>query len=193
MQRFKVVSSLLQWITIFILAANFIFIILDLTDDIQEHMRLIHILPELLTAISTLALIAILFIKLRASNLESTKLRQKIDQLESEATTWRQKTSRMSEGLSKAIDEQLESWSLSAAEKEVALLLLKGLSNKLISEIRNTSEQTVKQQSSSIYRKSNLNSRAELSAFFLEDLLMPRNIEIHQPLVSAVGSNLDWA
>jgi hypothetical protein len=37
---------------------------------------------------------------------------------------------------------------------------------------RNTSEKTVRQQASAIYQKSNLSSRSELSAFFLEDLLV---------------------
>ncbi len=52
-------------------------------------------------------------------------------------------------------------------------MLLKGLSHKEISEIRSTSETTIRQQALAVYRKSGLRSRAELSAFFLEDLLLP--------------------
>ena len=39
--------------------------------------------------------------------------------------------------------------------------------------MRETSERTVRQQSLAVYRKAGLTGRAELSAFFLEDLLAP--------------------
>ena len=75
--------------------------------------------------------------------------------------------------MGEAIDHQFTRWSLSPAEREVGLLLLKGLSHKEIAEIRSTSETTIRQQALAIYRKSGLHSRTELSAFFLEDLLLP--------------------
>jgi hypothetical protein len=52
-------------------------------------------------------------------------------------------------------------------------LLLKGLTHKEIAEARSTTETTIRQQALALYRKSGLRSRAELSAFFLEDLLRP--------------------
>ncbi len=76
-------------------------------------------------------------------------------------------------GLAAAIDRQFERWSLSSAEAEVALLLLKGLPTKQIAEVRETSERTVRQQALAVYRKAGLGGRAELAAFFLEDLLLP--------------------
>ena len=76
-------------------------------------------------------------------------------------------------GLSAAIDAQFERWGLTAAEREVALLLLKGLSHKEIAVVREASVLTVRQQARSVYAKANLSGRAALSAFFLEDLLLP--------------------
>lgn len=76
-------------------------------------------------------------------------------------------------GLGAAIDRQFERWGLSAAEREVALLLLKGLSHKEVAAARATSERTVRQQALAVYRKAGLSGRAELAAFFLEDLLLP--------------------
>ena len=55
----------------------------------------------------------------------------------------------------------------------MALLLLKGLSNKEIAAVRAASERTVREQARSIYSKAGLTGRAALSAFFLEDLLAP--------------------
>lgn len=76
-------------------------------------------------------------------------------------------------GLAHAIDEQLDAWGLTPAEKEVAFLLLKGFSFKEIAPVRGTSERTVRQQGLAVYAKSGLAGRAELAAFFLEDLLVP--------------------
>ena len=75
--------------------------------------------------------------------------------------------------LGAAIDQQLERWGLTAAEKEVALLLLKGLSHKEIATARDVAESTVRQQARALYRKAGLGGRHDLAAFFLEDLLGP--------------------
>lgn len=91
-----------------------------------------------------------------------------------QAEAWRTESRRYVEGLSQSIDRQLDHWQLSAAEKEVAFLLLKGLSLKEIAIARGTSEKTARVQSSAVYTKSGLAGRSELSAFFLEDLLPPR-------------------
>ncbi len=60
------------------------------------------------------------------------------------------------------------------SERDVALLMLKGLSHREIAIARDTSERTIRQQAQAIYAKANLSGRAALSAFFLEDLLLPR-------------------
>lgn len=71
----------------------------------------------------------------------------------------------------KVIQWQFSDWGLSPSEQEVALLMLKGLSIKDISNARNTHEKTVRKQASAIYEKSGLSGRHELSAWFFEDLL----------------------
>ena len=69
------------------------------------------------------------------------------------------------------IQWQFTEWALSPSEKEVALLLLKGLSIKEVSQARSTQDKTVRKQASAIYEKSGLGGRHELSAWFFEDLL----------------------
>ena len=66
---------------------------------------------------------------------------------------------------------QLGRWELTAAEKEVAILVLKGLSHKEVADVRKTSERTARKQARAVYKKAGLDGRAALSAFFLEDLL----------------------
>jgi DNA-binding NarL/FixJ family response regulator len=84
---------------------------------------------------------------------------------------WKAKTHASAQEIRQLIDKQFLLWHLSHSEKDVALLLIKGLSMKEIAEIRNTQEKTVRQQATTIYKKSELSGRQELAAFFLEDIL----------------------
>lgn len=84
---------------------------------------------------------------------------------------WKQKTHASAQEIRELIDKQFALWQLSHSEKDVALLLIKGLSMKEIASIRNTHEKTVRQQATALYKKSNLSGRQELAAFFLEDIL----------------------
>ncbi len=90
-----------------------------------------------------------------------------------DSESWRRKASKLLQGLGKVIEEQCAEWQLSPAEQEVTFLLLKGLSLKEIASLRETAERTVRQQASTVYAKAGVAGRAELSAFFLEDLLLP--------------------
>ncbi len=111
----------------------------------------------------------------RAKTLENSQLRDLVHSTDLDLTLWKSKASRLLEGLGSQIDEQLNLWGLTTAEKEVAILLIKGVSLKEIAEFRSRSEKTVRQQASNVYAKANLDNRASLSAFFLEDLLLPTN------------------
>src|SRR5689334_1949823 len=73
-------------------------------------------------------------------------------------------------GLGEAMDRQFDAWSLTPAEKETALFLLKGYSHKEAARLTQRSERTVRQHAVSVYRKSGLGGRAELAAFFFEDM-----------------------
>ena len=93
--------------------------------------------------------------------------------LKQEAEKWKKESSVFIRGLSQLIDTQFDEWKFSPAEKDVALLLIKGLSLKEIADTRQTSEKTVRAQSLAVYGKAAVKGRNELAAFFLEDLLAP--------------------
>ena len=90
-----------------------------------------------------------------------------------ERDAWRTRAEKLLRGLGEEIDRQLREWELTPAERETALLLLKGYGHKEIATFQEKSERTVRQHAVAVYRKSALSGRAELSAFFLEDLLLP--------------------
>ncbi len=104
-----------------------------------------------------------------------------------EADRWRKETRELLSGLGAAIEAQFKRWSLTGAEREVALLLLKGLALKEVAAARGVSERTVRQQALGVYRKAELGGRAELSAFFLEDLLAPRSAPADHDLAAPEG------
>lgn len=157
-----------------ILVAVFLMVGIDLFNDAQEGVVFWHVILE--GSIGLLALFGIFFI-LRHSILMKKSLIKTTSEFTAyklEAEKWRSNYKKYLDGLSSAIDEQLNSWGLTNAEKEVAFLLLKGFSSKEIAETRNTTEKTARVQSMSIYAKSGVSNRSELSAFFLEDLLVPQ-------------------
>jgi DNA-binding CsgD family transcriptional regulator len=68
------------------------------------------------------------------------------------------------------MDQQFQAWGMTAAEREVGLLILKGLSHKEIAALRATTDATVRQQAQAIYRKAGLPGKTAFSAYFLDDL-----------------------
>jgi DNA-binding CsgD family transcriptional regulator len=98
-----------------------------------------------------------------------------------EAEHWKRENHELLNGLGAAIERQFLRWNLSSAEADVGLLLLKGLGHKEIAALRRTSERTVREQARSLYRKAGISGRSALSAFFLEDLLLPGAINGEPP------------
>jgi len=158
--------------------------IVDLAGDLRQGTTLAHVLVEGTIAIVGLSGIVWAGARFRELSAQAAALHERAEDLEQrlgasreEGERWRNQAADLIAGLSTAIDRQLEYWQLSQVEKQVALLLLKGLSHKEIAEIRKVSEATVRQQAGAIYRKAGLTGRRDLAAFFLEDLLGPRPSE----------------
>lgn len=92
---------------------------------------------------------------------------------EAERDRWRRTAEEALAGLSRAIDQQFDEWQLTRAEREVALLILKGEGHKQAAAKLGRSERTVRQHAVEVYRKAGLQGRAELAAFFLNGLILP--------------------
>lgn len=92
---------------------------------------------------------------------------------QAEGNGWRSKVRSHLAGLKAGMDRQFQEWGMTPAEREVGLLILKGLSHKEIAALRATTEATVRQQAQAIYRKASLPGKTAFSAYFLEDLFAP--------------------
>ncbi|HEY0646635.1 tripartite tricarboxylate transporter substrate-binding protein [Phenylobacterium sp.] len=69
------------------------------------------------------------------------------------------------------INREFDSWKLSAAERDVAWFMLKGLPMKEIARLRGTSERTVRQQAQAIYGKAGLEGRSDLAGHVLHECM----------------------
>jgi DNA-binding NarL/FixJ family response regulator len=103
----------------------------------------------------------------------AAELAETLEGVSSDAEALSAKLDDALQGRARQIEADFDEWGLSAAEKEIALFLLKGLRLQEIADLRHTSERTVRQQAQAIYRKAGLDGRIELSAHFVEDLMKP--------------------
>ena len=124
---------------------------------------LVDIVPIVLVSVGV-----VLLIRVSAQQREQTlTVVRDLEVARLQGQRWRAEARTFLKGLGDAIDEQFKLWNLTEAEKEVALLLLKGLSLKEIAQVRSTSERTIRAQARTLYAKAGLSGRAALSAFFL--------------------------
>jgi DNA-binding NarL/FixJ family response regulator len=149
--------------------------VVDIYNDYYEGVALWHIILEIVIALS--ALLGAFYLIQNTFQLKKSLAEEKNvnSELSKEAQKWKTVSQTYVKGLSVEIEKQLSEWNLTTAEKEIAFLLLKGYSIKEIASLRSTSTKTVRTQTNAIYSKSGLHGRSDLSAFFLEDLLMPRS------------------
>ena len=77
--------------------------------------------------------------------------------------------------LADIIEDFFEDWGLTAAERDVAIMILKGLDNDTIAKVRKTAAGTVRAQATSLYAKSRTDGRAQFISLFIEELLAGNN------------------
>ncbi len=163
----------LVWPAALFLVITF-FVGADMAADVLSGMSASHLVVETIAFAMGLAGVLGTAFQLRTALREARALRRDLEGTRADLARWRAEAQSLLSGLGAAIDQQFQRWGLTSAECEVALLILKGLSYKEVAEARSTSERTVRHQALAIYRKAGLAGRAEMAAFFLEDLLLPR-------------------
>lgn len=77
-------------------------------------------------------------------------------------------------------------WGLTSAERDVALLVIKGLDNDAIAATRGVAVGTVRSQTARIYAKAEVSGRAQLLSIFIEELLA-------EPLVPGISQRATLA
>jgi DNA-binding CsgD family transcriptional regulator len=145
----------------------------DLVLDQPSTLWSFHVLFELGMLIVSLGAVVFLWVGWQGAGRTLEQTRSALEARGTERDAWRRRAEKFLSGLGVEIDRQFREWGLTPVERETALLLLKGYGHKEIAALQEKSERTVRQHSVVVYRKSGLAGRAQLSAFFLEDLLLP--------------------
>lgn len=125
-----------------------------------------------LVAVVALALGAVLFLR------EALNLSRRNSRVERELSV-------ASGAFQQVMAQNFTEWGLTPAERDVALLSIKGVSIAEIARLRDTREGTIKAQSTAIYRKVGVSSRAELIAVMVEELIA--GVQDTDPEVARAG------
>ena len=143
----------------------------DVLTDLKLGIPAWHIFEEaMIVCISGIVGILLIFdIRKRTHEMHELKAKLDITDIKLKDITDEMATARKK--YSQVIHDQFELWQLTKSEQEIAMLLLKGLSFKEMSTVRETKEKTVRQQASTIYSKACVEGRHDFAAWFLEDFI----------------------
>lgn len=147
--------------------------VLDLVMDQPQDWLSFHVVFELLMVAGGLTLITMFWLGWWRAERDALRLQRSLEQQRAERGAWLESSRQALAGFGEAIDRQFTAWRLTPTEREVALLLLKGRSHKAIAAATGRSPATVRQHATSVYQKASLAGRAELAAFFLEEVALP--------------------
>jgi DNA-binding CsgD family transcriptional regulator len=163
----------LRWLLALALGSIIVGGTLDLVMDNPATWLSFHVIFETTMIAGALLMATTLWLGWWRAEQSAEQLRLSLVAGRKERDEWRHNAQLALIGLGEAINRQFESWGLTPAEREVALLLLKGYSHKQIARATSRNERTARQHASAAYQKAGLAGRAELAAFFLEDLILP--------------------
>mgnify|MGYP001805147639 CR=1 FL=1 len=105
-----------------------------------------------------------LFVGLAFTGYELWLLQRRHDELDDQIKV-------ASGAFSDVLESRFTGWSLTGAEREVAILAIKGFSISEIADLRDTKQGTIKAQCASVYRKADVGGRLQLLSLFLDELI----------------------
>lgn len=158
-------SSALRYVTL-ILVVSVVFFVFDVASDVYERiiassapslLDLTHLFFEVFSAGALILAIRVLVHQLRWLQERNTQQSESLRFLRGEMDSY--------------VHGKFDEWSLTSAERDIAMYMLKGLSIAEIAAARSTAEGTVKAQTSNIFRKTNVASRMELMSLFMDEFL----------------------
>ncbi|MCL6285695.1 LuxR C-terminal-related transcriptional regulator [Ruegeria sp. 2012CJ41-6] len=156
----RISQSSLLWLLLVVQGACATFFLADAVMDWTGHdalgFRHLHRF-EMFLALALIGGLAATIALIRAQGARARQMRRQIDVA--------------SGAFAEVITRQFDEWRLSAAERDVAMLSIKGLSVAEIAALRQTKEGTIKAQSAAVYKKAGVSGRLQLLSYFVEELL----------------------
>lgn len=164
----------IRWNEIFFIVLLTITAVMNIADfigDYQDGSPAWHLVHEAFVVAASIGGISYLLWVMIQRRQEMDRVKLQLKQANRNLSESNEKLRDVSRQYREVIDQQFKTWSLTPTEKEVAMLLLKGLSFEEVAGVRDSKEKTVRQHATAIYRKSGLSGRHELAAWFFEDFL----------------------
>jgi DNA-binding CsgD family transcriptional regulator len=162
--------------------------IVDLVLDAPQRWLSFHVLFEVGLVSVSLGMIVYFARGWLTAERRLAGTRKALEDRRMERDHWQEQARGALDSFSAAIDRQFSAWKLTPAEREVAVLLLKGASLKRIASTTGRSERTVRQHAIAVYGKAGLSGRAELAAFFLGGVRVPGRPDDAPPPAPAYGT-----
>jgi DNA-binding CsgD family transcriptional regulator len=132
--------------------------LVDVVTDLAEGTTLgWHLAPEALASLA-------LFVGIGLETVFLLQLLQRKASLE-------RSVGMASSALQDVIESHFTEWKLTASERDVAALMVKGLSIAEIAQVRGSAEGTVKAHLNAIYRKASARNRAEVLSHIMDTLI----------------------
>lgn len=107
---------------------------------------------------------AALFLGVVFTGTELRRILTRQDQLEDQIKA-------ASGAFSEVMEARFQTWDLTKAERDVAILAIKGFSIAEMADLRATRQGTVKAQCAAVYKKAQVSGRLQLLSLFLDDLM----------------------
>ena len=138
-------DSRLRWLLPLALGSIIIGGTVDLVLDQPASWFSFHVVFETLMIAGALLMATTLWLGWWRAERSLTEMRAHLEARKAERDQWRANARKALEGLGAAVDAQFRAWQLTPAEREVALLLLKGYSHKHVASATGRSERTARQ------------------------------------------------
>lgn len=150
-------------------------VVFDIIFDFSHGMQIKHLIVEVIVLFMALiGLNYFISINSKASKKKARELAQlssDLGQQKAEVTELKNQVKSYKNEIRSDIQTTFKKWKLTQAERDVSVLLLKGMALKEIAEIRKSNERTVRAQCSSVYKKSKLKGRSQFSSYFLDGII----------------------
>lgn len=129
----------------------------DILTEVSEVWRNpLHQVPEVIAVV-------LLWVGTLLSVQQLTEVLSRSEEIEARLQT-------ASQAFGRLLEDSFDQWGLTDAERDVAILTLKGLSLSEIAEARGTRPGTVRAQSAALYRKAGVSNRLQLMSLFMDEL-----------------------
>lgn len=76
-----------------------------------------------------------------------------------------------SQGFFDLVQDEFTRWQLSPSERDIAMYILKGMSNAEIADMTGKKQGTIKAQCNAVFRKTGLSNRSQFTSYFIEILM----------------------